>query len=91
MNTLIRMRGYVMRADVLEPFATYPENQPRYELLIIPEHPYSYENEIMPIVEYLKDEHVKQKYLQGPSYENHEIPVVKDRIAVDGHLQQSCL
>ena len=53
------MRGYVMGADVLEPFATYPEDQPRYELLIIPEHPYSYENEIMPIEEYFKDEHEK--------------------------------
>ena len=81
------MRGYVMGADVLEPFATYPEDQPRYELLIIPEHPYSYENEIMPIVEYLKHEHEKQKYLQGPSYENREILVVKDRIVIDDCLK----
>ncbi len=82
MKTLIRMSGYVFGANVLEPFAAYPKDQPRYELLIIPEHCDSYENEILPIVEYLKGEHEKQKYLPDPSYEDHEEPVVKDRVVV---------
>lgn len=76
------MSGYVFGANVLEPFAAYPKDQPRYELLIIPEYCNSYEDEIMPIVEYLKGEHEQQKYLQDPSYEDHEEPVVKDRIVV---------
>ena len=39
MNTLIRMRGYVLGAYVIQPLTTYPDNIPKYELLLLPENP----------------------------------------------------
>ena len=39
MNTLIRVRGYVLGSDVHEPTASSQTDKPKYELLVHPELP----------------------------------------------------
>ena len=37
--TTIRIQGYVVRADVLQPFTTYHDDKARYELVLLPSNP----------------------------------------------------
>ena len=37
--TTIRIQGYVVRADVLQPFTTYHDDRERYELILLPSNP----------------------------------------------------
>ena len=37
--TTIRMQGYVVRSDVLQPFTTYHDDKARYELVLLPSNP----------------------------------------------------
>lgn len=79
MNTLIRMRGYVLGAYVLQPITTSPDNIPKYELLLLPENPTSY-YEIDQIAGNLKENWWQDKLLETPTYDEEVIPEVEDRL-----------
>jgi len=80
MNTLVRIKGYVSHADVLEPFTTYPEDLVRYELHLFP---YTFDafGTLEHRIEELKREH---EWKQPPYSEHHynqvEHPAVEDRV-----------
>ena len=79
MNTLIRMRGYVLGAYVLQPLTTYPDSTPKYELLLLPENPTSY-YEIDQIAGDLKENWWQDKLLEPPAYNEAAIPAVEDKL-----------
>ena len=80
MKTLVRIKGYVSHADMLEPFTAYPEDLVRYELHLFPQS-FDVFCDLEHRIEELKQEH-EQK--QSPYCERHyhlvEHPGVKDRV-----------
>ena len=79
MNTIIRKRGYVMGSHVLQPLKTYPDQKPKYELLLLPEFPTCY-YEIDEIAEVLKDNWEQDKLLKPEAYDEEVMPQVGDRL-----------
>ena len=83
MNTLIRVRGYVLGADVHEPTASFQTDKSKYDLLVHPELPDDWFS-IQEIIDSLKWEYEQSKYLKPPTYEDLSKPAVKDRCFEDG-------
>ena len=80
MNTLVRIKGYVSHADVLEPFTTYPEDLVRYELHLFPQ-----SCDDFAVLEHRIEELKQQHEMKQPPYsERHyhlvEHPGIKDRV-----------
>ena len=83
MNTLIRIQGYVLSADIHEPTATIQDEKPKYELQIAPFNPNSW-HYISEIAEELKWKYEQQQYQKPPHYAEMPTPKVKDRLEKDG-------
>ena len=82
MNTLIRVRGYVLGADVHEPTASFQTDKSKYDLLVHPELPDDWFS-IQEIIDSLKWEYEQSQYLKPPTYEDLSKPAVKDRCFED--------
>ena len=84
--TTIRMQGYVVRADVLQPFTTYHDDRERYELVLLPSNP-----NVVHELEYQIEEAKRQfHYSQVASFyyeeNNHISRQLPDRV-----FEQDCI
>ena len=83
MKTLIRIRGYVLGADVHEPTASFQQDKPKYELFVHPELPDDW-FPIQEIIDSLKWEYEKAEYLKPFCFEEEKKPTLQDRCFEDG-------
>lgn len=78
MNTLIRIRGYVLGADLHEPTASFHNANPKYELLLHPELPDDW-FPIQKIIDALKSEYEQAEFMKPPCFDDFHKPKLKDR------------
>ena len=87
MNTLLRIKGYVTDAHVLEPYAKYSYDIKRYELHLSPSnctHFYDLEHRI----EELKREYAQQQPYDSQRCSNHDTRLaLKDRVFAGDSLK----
>ena len=80
MNTLLRIKGYVTSAEILEPFATYPDDLARHELFLFPES-YDIYAQLERQIEELKMSHqMHQPRYSDLSFSYEDKPGLKDRV-----------
>ena len=84
--TTIRIQGYVVRADVLQPFTTYHDEKERYELTLLPYNPDTAHQ-----LEYQIEEVKRQFYMAQPASFYHEENNHPSRQLEDRVFENDCI
>lgn len=84
--TTIRIQGYVVDADVLQPFTTYPHDKERYELTLLPSNPDASHE-----LEYQIEEAKRQFYMSQPASFYHEQNNYPSRQLADRVFERDCI